>query len=75
MRRSAGILMFKVTRARTPPAPGASRRTVVGEEGRGSMVDSQGEIDADEDPLAAARREFEEELGSRVSGEPRLGDP
>ena len=29
----------------------------------------KGEIDADEDPLAAARREFEEELGSPVSGE------
>jgi predicted NUDIX family NTP pyrophosphohydrolase len=29
----------------------------------------KGEIEADEDPLAAARREFEEELGSPVSGE------
>jgi predicted NUDIX family NTP pyrophosphohydrolase len=29
----------------------------------------KGEIDADEDPLAAARREFEEELGCPVSGE------
>jgi predicted NUDIX family NTP pyrophosphohydrolase len=28
----------------------------------------KGEIDAGEDPLAAARREFEEELGSPVSG-------
>jgi predicted NUDIX family NTP pyrophosphohydrolase len=29
----------------------------------------KGEIDAGEDPLAAAQREFEEELGSSVSGE------
>jgi predicted NUDIX family NTP pyrophosphohydrolase len=29
----------------------------------------KGEIGDDEDPLAAARREFEEELGSPVSGE------
>jgi predicted NUDIX family NTP pyrophosphohydrolase len=29
----------------------------------------KGEIDAGEDPLAAARREFEEELGSPVVGE------
>jgi len=29
----------------------------------------KGEIDADEAPLAAARREFEEELGSPVSGQ------
>jgi predicted NUDIX family NTP pyrophosphohydrolase len=29
----------------------------------------KGEIDAGEDPLAAARREFEEELGSPVSGD------
>ena len=29
----------------------------------------KGEIDAGEDPLAAARREFEEELGAPVSGE------
>ena len=29
----------------------------------------KGEIDAGEDPLAAARREFEEELGTEVSGE------
>jgi predicted NUDIX family NTP pyrophosphohydrolase len=29
----------------------------------------KGEIESDEDPLAAARREFEEELGSPVSGE------
>ena len=46
-----------------------SGRTALGEEGRGSLVDPQGRDRRGEDPLRAARREFEEELGSPVSGD------
>ena len=39
-------------------------RTVLGTQGCPRLVDSQGRIPHDEDPLAAARREFAEEMGT-----------
>jgi predicted NUDIX family NTP pyrophosphohydrolase len=66
---SAGVLLF---RRKThgvevllvhPGGPLWARK----DEGAWSIP--KGEIDTGEDPLAAARREFEEELGSPVSGE------
>jgi predicted NUDIX family NTP pyrophosphohydrolase len=66
---SAGILLF---RRKThgievllvhPGGPLWARK----DEGAWSIP--KGEIDIGEDPLTAARREFEEELGSSVSGE------
>ena len=68
-RKSAGLLLFRRTPAGIevllvhPGGPLWARK----DEGAWSIP--KGEIDPDEDPLAAARREFEEELGSPVSGE------
>ena len=67
-KKSAGLLLFR-RRDRLevllvhPGGPLWARK----DEGAWSIP--KGEIDADEDPLAAARREFEEELGSPVDGE------
>ena len=68
MRRSAGILLH---RGRTPAlevllvhpgGPAWSKRDL------GAWSIPKGEYAEDEDPLAAARREFEEELGSAPPG-------
>ena len=68
-RESAGILLFR----RTPHGlevllvhPGGP---LWAKKDEGAWSIPKGEIEAGEDPLAAARREFEEELGSPVSGE------
>ena len=68
-KRSAGILLYRGREDALrlllvhPGGPFWAQK----DEGAWSIP--KGEIDADEDPLAAARREFEEELGSPVSGE------
>jgi predicted NUDIX family NTP pyrophosphohydrolase len=68
-RKSAGLLLFRRKSAALevllvhPGGPLWSNK----DEGAWSIP--KGEIDAGEDPLAAARREFNEELGSPVSGE------
>lgn len=68
-RRSAGLLLFRRQRNGLavllvhPGGPLWARK----DEGAWSIP--KGEIEDGEDPLAAARREFEEELGSPVSGD------
>jgi predicted NUDIX family NTP pyrophosphohydrolase len=68
-KKSAGLLLFRRMSDRVevllvhPGGPLWSKK----DEGAWSIP--KGELDPDEDPLAAARREFEEELGAPVSGE------
>ncbi len=67
--RSAGILLHRVRQGRTevllvhPGGPLWARRDL------GSWSIPKGELDADEDPLAAARREFAEELGTPLAAD------
>ena len=66
MHRSAGILLYRLTDASPevlighPGGPLWARK----QEGAWSIV--KGEVDAGEEPLAAAIREFEEETGRRI---------
>ncbi len=66
---SAGVILYRYRGARLevllvhPGGPFWAKK----DEGAWSIP--KGEIDGGEDPLAAARREFEEELGSPISGE------
>lgn len=66
---SAGLLLFRETSGRLevllvhPGGPFWSRK----DEGAWSIP--KGEFEKGEDPLAAARREFEEETGASASGE------
>ena len=67
-KKSAGLLLFRRREGLEvllvhPGGPLWAKK----DEGAWSIP--KGEIDADEDPLAAARREFEEELGSPVTGD------
>ena len=67
-KKSAGLLLFRRRHLLEvllvhPGGPLWAKK----DEGAWSIP--KGEIDAGEDPLAAARREFAEELGSPVSGE------
>jgi predicted NUDIX family NTP pyrophosphohydrolase len=70
MRRSAGILLYRLTDASPevlidhPGGPLWARK----QEGAWSIV--KGEVDAGEEPLAAAIREFEEETGRAASSPP-----
>ena len=67
-KKSAGLLLFRRMSDRVevllvhPGGPLWSKK----DDGAWSIP--KGELDPDEDPLAAARREFEEELGSPISG-------
>jgi predicted NUDIX family NTP pyrophosphohydrolase len=75
-RRSAGLLLFR--------RPGGPVEVLIGHMGgpfwqrrdAGGWSIPKGEYDSDEEPLAAARREFEEELGVRppASGYQELGE-
>jgi predicted NUDIX family NTP pyrophosphohydrolase len=66
---SAGILMYRFREGVAevflvhPGGPFWAKKDA------GAWSIPKGIIDADEDPLASARREFEEETGSRVSGD------
>jgi predicted NUDIX family NTP pyrophosphohydrolase len=68
MSRSAGLLLFRRRRSGLevllahPGGPFWSRRDA------GAWTIPKGEIEPDEDPLAAACREFEEETGFRPQG-------
>ena len=67
-KKSAGLLLFRRREGLEvllvhPGGPLWAKK----DEGAWSIP--KGEIDPDEDPLAAARREFEEELGSSVTGD------
>ena len=61
---SAGILLHRADRGEVllvhPGGPFWTRKDA------GAWSIPKGEHDADEDPLAVARREFEEELGSQA---------
>jgi predicted NUDIX family NTP pyrophosphohydrolase len=67
-RRSAGLLMYRRAAARLevllvhPGGPFWARKD------RGAWSIPKGEYAADEEPLAAARREFAEETGARPQG-------
>jgi predicted NUDIX family NTP pyrophosphohydrolase len=68
-RTSAGLLLFRGKGHRVEVLlvhPGGPLWTKKDE---GAWSIPKGEIESGEDPLAAARREFEEELGSPVSGD------
>lgn len=68
-RQSAGLLLFRESRGAIevllvhPGGPFWARK----DDGAWSIP--KGEFDADEEPLAAARREFAEETGATVDGE------
>jgi predicted NUDIX family NTP pyrophosphohydrolase len=68
-RRSAGLLLFRRTSAGVEVLLVHPGGPLWAKKDEGAWSIPKGEIDAGEDPLAAARREFEEELGSSVSGE------
>src|SRR4030095_9081574 len=68
-RTSAGLLLFRRTSAGLEVLLVHPGGPLWGKKDEGAWSIPKGEIDAGEDPLAAARREFEEELGSQVSGE------
>ena len=68
-RKSAGLLLFRRTPAGVEVLLVHPGGPLWAKKDEGAWSIPKGEIDAGEDPLAAARREFEEELGSPVSGE------
>jgi predicted NUDIX family NTP pyrophosphohydrolase len=68
-RKSAGLLLFRRTSAGVEVLLVHPGGPLWAKKDEGAWSIPKGEIDADEDPLAAARREFEEELGCPVSGE------
>jgi len=68
-RKSAGLLLFRRTPAGVEVLLVHPGGPLWAKKDEGAWSIPKGEIDADEDPLAAACREFEEELGSPVSGE------
>jgi predicted NUDIX family NTP pyrophosphohydrolase len=71
-RRSAGILLYRLPAAGLevllvhPGGPYWAKKDA------GAWSIPKGEIGEDEDPAAAARREFEEELGTALPGVPLL---
>ena len=68
-RKSAGLLLFRRTPAGIEVLLVHPGGPLWAKKDEGAWSIPKGEIDADEAPLAAARREFEEELGSPVSGQ------
>jgi len=68
-RKSAGLLLFRRTPAGVEVLLVHPGGPLWAKKDEGAWSIPKGEIDADEAPLAAARREFEEELGSPVSGQ------
>ncbi|PWV80318.1 Predicted NTP pyrophosphohydrolase, NUDIX family [Prauserella marina] len=75
-KHSAGILLFRGEGERTEVLLGHMGGPFWARKDDGAWSIPKGECDQDEDPLTAARREFEEELGiAPPSGEPRaLGE-
>jgi predicted NUDIX family NTP pyrophosphohydrolase len=68
-RTSAGLLLFRRTPAGVEVLLVHPGGPLWAKKDEGAWSIPKGEIDAGEDPLAAARREFEEELGAPVAGE------
>jgi predicted NUDIX family NTP pyrophosphohydrolase len=68
-RHSAGLLLYRVRSGAVevllvhPGGPFWAKKDL------GAWSVPKGEVDADEEPLAAARREFEEETGTRPDGD------
>lgn len=62
-RRSAGLLVFRSADAGTEVLLGHMGGPFWSRRDAGAWSIPKGEVDAEEDPLAGARREFEEELG------------
>src|SRR4030095_15110304 len=68
-RTSAGLLLFRRKSADLEVLLVHPGGPLWAKKDEGAWSIPKGEIDTGEDPLAAARREFEEELGSPISGE------
>lgn len=73
-RKSAGLLLFR-RRERLEVLLVHPGGPLWAKKDEGAWSIPKGEIDPGEDPLAAARREFEEELGSSVAGDFVALDP
>ena len=67
-KKSAGLLLFR-RRERLEVLLVHPGGPLWAKKDEGAWSIPKGEIDPDEDPLAAARREFKEELGSSVTGD------
>lgn len=70
MKASAGILLFRERAGRLEVLLAHPGGPYWAKKDAGAWTIPKGEIAEDEEPLAAARREFEEETGARVEGEP-----
>jgi predicted NUDIX family NTP pyrophosphohydrolase len=68
-KKSAGLLLFRRKSAGLEVLLVHPGGPLWAKKDDGAWSIPKGEIEAEEDPLAAARREFEEELGSPISGE------
>jgi predicted NUDIX family NTP pyrophosphohydrolase len=68
-RTSAGVLLFRRVENGFQVLLVHPGGPLWAKKDEGAWSIPKGEIGSDEDPLAAARREFEEELGSPVSGD------
>lgn len=68
-KKSAGLLLFRRMNDRVEVLLAHPGGPLWSKKDDGAWSIPKGELNAEEDPLAAARREFEEELGSPVSGE------
>jgi len=70
VKASAGILLFRERAGRLEVLLAHPGGPYWAKKDAGAWTIPKGEIAEDEEPLAAARREFEEETGARVEGEP-----
>ena len=70
MKASAGILLFRERAGRLEVLLAHPGGPYWAKKDAGAWTIPKGEIAEDEEPLAAAQREFEEETGARVEGEP-----
>jgi predicted NUDIX family NTP pyrophosphohydrolase len=66
MRQSAGIVLHRTTRGRPEVLLGHMGGPIWAPRNAGAWTIPKGEYQLDEDPLAAACREFEEEIGCPV---------
>jgi predicted NUDIX family NTP pyrophosphohydrolase len=67
-KRSAGLLMFRVVKDQVEVFLVHPGGPLWAKKDKGSWTIPKGEYEPDEDPLVAARREFEEETGLRAAG-------
>ena len=67
-KRSAGLLMFRVVEDEVEVFLVHPGGPIWAKKDKGSWTIPKGEYEPDEDPLVAARREFEEETGFRAAG-------